>query len=357
MDYLGIFITGLTTGGISCLAMQGGILASAIANQKEDEIAQASSGPSSKKLITKVQSGSFDQLDWLPVAVFLVGKLISHTALGFLLGWLGSTMNLSLELRLSFQVVAGIFMFATAMNLLQVHPIFRYVVIQPPRFALKLLKNSTHGKAVFTPFVVGFLTVLIPCGVTQSMQLLAISAGSPVIGALILLFFVLGTAPIFAAIGVGMAKFSEFWRGAFLKVAAITLILLSAQAINGVLVVWNSPVTWQKIVTEVLDPAGVISPRANLPELVEGVQRVDLRVLNNGYEPRLVRVRNGIPVEMILTTQETYSCAVDFMIPAFGIREFLSPNGSKAIKFTPDKPGRYTFACSMGMYTGVLEVI
>jgi len=32
-----IFLTGLTTGGLSCLAVQGGLLTSIIANQKEGE--------------------------------------------------------------------------------------------------------------------------------------------------------------------------------------------------------------------------------------------------------------------------------------------------------------------------------
>ena len=37
MNLLLIFLTGLTTGGLSCLAMQGGLLASVIANQKDQE--------------------------------------------------------------------------------------------------------------------------------------------------------------------------------------------------------------------------------------------------------------------------------------------------------------------------------
>ena len=37
MNLLLIFLTGLTTGGLSCLAMQGGLLAGVIANQKEQE--------------------------------------------------------------------------------------------------------------------------------------------------------------------------------------------------------------------------------------------------------------------------------------------------------------------------------
>ena len=33
-----IFLTGLTTGGLACLAVQGGLLTSIIANQKDQEI-------------------------------------------------------------------------------------------------------------------------------------------------------------------------------------------------------------------------------------------------------------------------------------------------------------------------------
>lgn len=68
--------------------MQGGLLTSAIANQKDGEIEEAIKQRSSKKKIKQLSNTtatSFDQLDWLPVAMFLVGKLISHTLLGFFL--------------------------------------------------------------------------------------------------------------------------------------------------------------------------------------------------------------------------------------------------------------------------------
>src|SRR5687767_169156 len=137
MNYLAIFLTGLTTGGLTCLAMQGGLLASVIANQKEDEIEKE-----------KTKTG-FDELDWLPVALFLISKLIAHVVLGFLLGWLGSQIELSLTMRLIFQGLAAVFMLATAANLLELHPIFRYVVFQPPKFMMRMVRNSTKSKALF----------------------------------------------------------------------------------------------------------------------------------------------------------------------------------------------------------------
>ena len=75
MNLWAIFLTGLTTGGLSCLAMQGGLLASIISNQKENE------------LVTQNKNNaisSFDQLDWLPVTLFLGAKLISHTILSLI---------------------------------------------------------------------------------------------------------------------------------------------------------------------------------------------------------------------------------------------------------------------------------
>jgi sulfite exporter TauE/SafE len=97
-------------------------------------------------------------------------------------------------------------MFATAMNLLNVHPIFRYVSFQPPKILQRLIRNTTKSKTLFAPGLLGFLTIFIPCGVTQAMEVIAINTGSPLQGALILLAFVLGTSPLFALLGIATAK-------------------------------------------------------------------------------------------------------------------------------------------------------
>lgn len=361
MNWWTIFITGLTTGGLSCLAMQGGILASAIANQKDDEIESAQKNRSSKKKIkqiTNTNPSSFDQLDWLPVSMFLIGKLISHTLFGFFLGFLGSQLELSLTAKLFFQALAALFMFATAMNLLEIHPIFRYVVIQPPRFFSRIIKNSTKSKAVFTPFLIGFLTLLIPCGVTQSMEVLAMSSGNPLLGAGIMFTFVLGTSPLFAILGVGVAKLSEVWSATFMQIAALSLIFLSIASFNGILVVIDAPITLQKIKIALLDPAGVIYTDTNSTAQVQGgVQNITLQIQNAGYVPNRLQVKAGVPVNLTLQTTDAYTCASDFVFPEFNVRARLGANDSQTLTFTPTKKGRFTFTCSMGMYTGVLEVI
>lgn len=347
MNLITIFLTGLTTGGLSCLAMQGGLLTSVIANQKEDEAGEVKKG--------------IDLLDWLPVTIFLISKLVSHTLLGFLLGLLGSQIEMSLSMRLLFQGVAAVFMFATAANLLDLHPIFRFVVFQPPKSMYKLVKNATKGKALFTPAVIGFMTIFIPCGVTQAMEVLAISSGSPFLGALIMFSFVLGTMPLFAILGIATAKLSEKFQNSFMKVAAFLLIILAFQSVNGILVVLNSPLTAGKIVKPFtyFFSNDRFSQESQSPATSDsaGVQQLLIDVTSYGYTPKNPKVKVGVPVQLTLQTKDTYTCASSFILKAFSIQMQLGPTDSQTVSFTPTKKGKYPFSCSMGMYTGVLEVI
>ncbi len=345
-----IFLTGLTTGGLSCLAVQGGLLTSIIANQKEQERTKTSKNFSLK---------SFDDLDWMPVGMFLLAKLIAHVILGFLLGALGSTLSLSLNVRLFFQVFTALFMFASAMNLLNVHPIFRYLTFQPPKFIQRMVRNSTKSKALFAPAILGLLTIFVPCGITQAMEVLAISIGSPISGALIMFAFILGTAPLFALIGVATAKLSEGWHDNFMKIAALALIGMAIYSINGVMIVTGSPITISKITRPItyFFSNERFSNSGTVMAAVDGVQKVTIEALSAGYSPNRVTVSVNVPVELTISTNNTYSCASAFIFREFGISTFLEPTDSETFTFTPTKKGKFTYTCSMGMYTGVMEVI
>src|SRR5258708_36397816 len=124
------FLTGLTTGGISCIAVQGGLLATTI---NEDN-------------------------RYSHVGIFLIAKLIAYTILGLLLGTIGSALIITSNLQAWMQIFIGIFMIITAARLLNIHPIFRYFVIQPPRFIYKFIKNEAKSKSTFTPAILGVMT-------------------------------------------------------------------------------------------------------------------------------------------------------------------------------------------------------
>ncbi len=91
------FITGLTTGGLSCMAVQGGLLASSLAGQIETEMQH-----------TRIKNLRIAP----PILLFLLSKLIAYTLLGFLLGALGSMLQLTLGMRAALQFLSH-FMIAT----------------------------------------------------------------------------------------------------------------------------------------------------------------------------------------------------------------------------------------------------
>lgn len=346
-----VFLTGLTTGALTCLAMQGGLLTGVIANQKAAD--RKNQGLTNR----------LDKNDWLPVSLFLGSKLAAHTILGFFLGALGSMIVLSLEVKVAFQIFTALFMLATAMNLLNVHPIFRYVLLQPPKFIQKKIRRTTKDGSWFAPVTLGLLTIFIPCGVTQAMEVLAINSGSPLEGAMIMFAFVLGTVPLFSLIGLLTSRLSEVWQTKFLKVAAISLIVMAIYILNGALVVMNAPVSWQKTLATYQKlrqyESGSTSASANddLVKVNQNKQAVTIAIQARGYVPDYFKVKRGIPVELTLETNEVYSCASAFVFREFGIRTMLKPTDRQTFSFTPTKPGKFIYSCSMGMYSGVMEVI
>ncbi len=330
MNYWLIFLTGLTTGGLSCLAVQGGLLAATLATTAEKK----------------------DKLhDAIPTVIFLASKLLTYTLLGALLGYFGSLFQLTTTMRIWFQVIAAVFMLGLAGSMLDLHPIFRYFVIQPPKWVGKLLRGQTKNPSVFAPAILGVFTVLIPCGVTQAMEVLAISTGNLLAGALIMFAFVLGTSPLFLTVGWLTTKLSESFRIRFFKFAALLVIFIALTSINGALVLAGSKYSFNNWVwafkTTFLSPA--VASAAN--------NDVTVNVFNNGYSPHNFSVKVNQPVNLSLVTQGTYSCASVFTIPALNITKVLPPTGTTNVTFTPTKTGLITFACGMGMYTGTINVI
>lgn len=325
------FITGLTTGGVSCFAVQGGLLTSALASEEEINV--------SKKLRVR------------GLIVFLIAKLIAYTFLGLLLGLIGSRLIISPKTQGWFQIIIGVYMLITAANLVNLHPFFKYFVIRPPKFIFKLLRNQTKVKSFFTPALLGALTVLIPCGVTQGMMLLAISAGNPLTSALILFSFILGTIPIFFAIG--LATNELFAHKAFLYLAALVVLIFGLISINSGQILRGSVHTFQNYWKVTIGS----NENSSTAKIVNGKQQVAIEVTSHGYKSDVNTVKVGIPVEITLTTNNVLSCARAFTIPDYNISKVLPVTGTATIEFLPSHTGIVVYTCSMGMYSGSFNVV
>jgi len=346
MDLVTIFLTGLAIGGVSCLAVQGGLLASTIAAREEADL----------------DSKNQKKHTLLPTTAFLVTKLIAYIILGFVLGAFGGALQISDQVKTIMQLVAGLYMLAVAGNLLNLHPIFRYAVIQPPKFLAKKIRNQSKSADLFAPAFLGAMTIFIPCGTTLAMETLAISSGSPLLGASIMGAFILGTSPLFLLLGYITTVLGDTFQRRFLKIAAFLVIYLGLSSVNGSLILMNSPITWQKITDAIpiqinLGDETTESDNQNMAQIIDGVQVAEIKALAGGYEPRYLKVKKGIPVKLNLVQQGGLSCAVAFTIPELGISKRIPQGGSEVVEFTPTKVGKITYTCSMGMYSGVIDVV
>lgn len=311
------FIAGLTTGGFSCFAVQGGLLTSALAE-------------SDKKR---------------GLLVFLTVKVIAYTLLGFLLGFLGASLNISPKVQGWLQIFIGLYMLATAARLLNLHPAFRYFVITPPKFIFRFLRKQSQTA------ILGFLTILIPCGVTQAMMLLALGSGNPFWGASIMLAFTLGTTPVFLAIG--LAATQALKHKAFAAVAAGFIFVIGILSVNSGQILRGSVHTLQNYWAALI---GTVE-EAKAATIKGGVQEVTIGVGNNGYKSSVNTLKAGVPVKLKLVSEGVRSCARAFAIPELNYFKVLPQTGTETIEFTPKKIGKLTYTCSMGMYTGSFNVI
>lgn len=341
VDLWVVFFTGLTVGGLSCLAIQGGLLASALARPVDGLPQQATSNVQ----ITRSA--------W-PVLYFLGAKLIAHAALGWLLGSLGAAAQITPGVQAAMQIGAGLYMVVVALNLLDAHPALRYLVIQPPRALTRMVRKQSRVQEAFTPVLLGLLTTLIPCGATQAMMMLAISAGSASLGAAIMVAFVLGTMPVFVLLGLAATQARGRFERVLTRAAAALILALGLLAINTGLNLAGSPLALERMLASVL---GSGTSETVTARLVNGVQELTINVTNTAYLPEGLSAESGIPLRLRLITDNTYSCTLIFNVPDAGVWEALPITGETVVDLPAQPPGSLHFTCGMGMHNGLIRIV
>jgi sulfite exporter TauE/SafE len=336
------FVTGITTGGLSCLAVQGGLLASSLAHQIEQDYVEQSA--QHKKGGAKISPRSNSAL---PILLFLISKLVAYTLLGALLGWLGSYLTLSPMTRAMLMIAIGIFMIGNALRMFNVHPIFRYFSIEPPKFITRYIRRTAKGTDTVTPLFLGALTVLIPCGVTQAMMATALGTGSVAMGAALMFAFVLGTSPVFFIIAYLTTELGARLEKFFMHIVAVVVLILGFTTLNSGLNILGSPLSFQNLTRNLIPSNRFSDPAA----AAEG--EIFLSVNNDGYFPRSLSAPADTAVTLNLVTNQTYSCARDFVIPSLNVHQLLPDTGTMQVSIPAQSKGTTMFfTCSMGMYTG-----
>ncbi len=191
------FIIGLIASVSSCLAIVGGLVLSLSAKISEDDVS-----------------------DTKTFLLFHISRLISFAVLGGMLGLIGNTIGINFTFTAILGLIASVVMLILGLNLVGV---FAKHKIALPSGIFKLFRKVEHK--TFTPLAIGFGTFFLPCGFTQSMQVVAVSSGSFISGMLIMFAFALGTLPILAFLSFGSASFAHGRHASlFFKSAGVVVI-------------------------------------------------------------------------------------------------------------------------------------
>lgn len=331
-----VLLVGITAGLSTCLALVGGLILGISARHAEKH-------PEA----TAMQK-------FRPHLFFNAGRIISYALLGGLLGSLGSFLQLSGTTMGVVTILVGIAMLMLGLKLVGIFPRLENGGFTLPKGISRFLGIKNHEKEYShkSSFITGALTFFLPCGFTQAMQLYAVSTGSFLQGGLIMGVFALGTAPGLLGVGGLTSAVKGIFAKRFFKFAGVVVVLLALFNIsNGyTLTGWQlgSALSAEKeSQSEKLDPNVTLE---------NGVQIVKMTELSSGYSPNKFTIKKDIPVRWVIDATAPYSCASSLMIPKLNIRKNLKA-GENIIEFTPKETGRLVFSCSMGMYTGVFNVV
>ncbi len=309
-----LFIVGLLT-SIHCIAMCGGINISVSMDRK-------------------FKSGF----------LYNLGRVTSYTIIGGIVGGIGSTIAINDTIKDIISIVAGIFMIVMGLNMTNIFK-SNFINIHIPKFIGRFInKNKKNANS---PFIIGMLNGLMPCGPLQTMQLYALGTGSILKGALSMFFFSLGTTPLM----LGLSTLSSFISG---KMG------VQLKKISGVLVVFLGIIMFNRgfdytSITNLKEPS--FDPKkVTIAVIKDGYQEVTTRFENGRYKP--IVVEKGIPVRwtIVIEDGDLNGCNNSIIIKEYNLQKDLD-YGDNLVIFTPNDIGKFKYTCWMRMIASSIYVV
>jgi sulfite exporter TauE/SafE/copper chaperone CopZ len=357
MGYGMVFIIGLVT-SVHCVAMCGGISLSQCIPASPSPV-PAGSSPS--------PAGNGRKL-LFPAILYNTGRVISYTAIGALVGALGSVITVSGRFQGLVQLAAGIFMVIMGINMLGFFPILRRLI---PRLPGIFARKIDRQKAANRPLLIGLLNGFMPCGPLQAMQLYALSTGSPIAGALSMFLFSMGTVPLRFGIGALSSLLSNTVKGPrfrrrVMRAGAILITVMGMTMFTYGFNLSGFSFDFPGKALAAINPFapgagrrgnGVSAPVVETSFNIEnGVQIVN-STLSGGRYPAIT-VQAGIPVKWTIDAPagSINGCNNRMIIREYGIEHRFRP-GENVIEFTPAKTGRFPYSCWMGMIRSSITVV
>jgi uncharacterized protein len=196
-------------------------------------------------------------------------------------------------------------------------------------------------------------TVLIPCGVTLSVEALALTSGSAWTGALTMAVFIIGTSPLFAVLGYAARTAARVWQGRLAIATGLLVLAMGLYTLNGGLTLVDSPLAANNLAQTL----GFAPPPATADTVTTdtaGQQTAVLTASPGSYSPANIALRAGLPTTLIVRSAGNDGCTRAFVIA--GEQYILPVDGDTRIDLGVVQPGTLHYRCGMGMYSGILTI-
>lgn len=326
MGYGILFVVGMIT-SLHCIAMCGGINLSQCVSYKFGE----------------GDAGKMSKLK--PSLMYNAGRVVSYTAVGGIVGALGSAVSFSGTAKGIVAVLSGVFMVIMGLNMLNVFPWLRRINPRMPRIFGNAVHNNSGKRG---PFYVGLLNGLMPCGPLQAMQIYALGTGSVLAGVASMFVFSLGTVPLMFGFGAVSSFLSGKFTHRMMKVSAVLVMILGVIMLNRGLNLSGLSVGGAAYASS--------GNPGNVARIEGNVQVVETKLESGRYTP--FTVQKGIPVKWTIKAGagDINGCNGEVTIPKYGISQKLVP-GDNLIEFTPEEEGNIPYTCWMGMISSNIRVV
>lgn len=324
------FVIGLVAGTSSCLAVTGGLLLSMAAKYNEVH-----------KTETRWQK-------FKPLLAFNGGRLISYFLLGGLVGLLGQSIALSTQATGVMNIVIALVMVYLALSILKILP-KGVLGIKPPKALSHWIAGLSEHEHPLAPFVLGALTFFLPCGFTQSLQLVALASGSFWEGALTMFVFALGTLPAL----LGISAISSFTEGRaarlFLRFSGTLVLLLALLNLKSGLAL-----TGFELPSFKSEPVEAVEVEVD----ADGTQVIRIKANAFSYDPSSFTIEAGKPVRIeVDAAKNVGGCGSVITVPKYDFVEYLTPGQSTTLGTIENPQDDFIITCGMGMISTRVNVV
>jgi uncharacterized protein len=325
-------LLGLVASVSTCMATSGALFLSTIGALGNDE-------PAVNSVQQKI----------IPAISYSVGRVISYAAVGLLAGYIGKTLTYNLQLGTWLTLIVSVFMILVGLDMAKIISLQKYIGQTFTKGIFEKLSAKLKENPKQTALLLGMLTVLLPCGFTQTVMVYGIGLANPVQSMLMMAAFAAGTVPMLMVLGFVNSFTKASWYPLLQKTMGVIVLFIGITYVLNFASLLGFTLPNRAVSNAAQQEAVNEAPVKN------GVQEITMTVNGRGYSPNFFTIKKGVRVRWIIKGENVYGCQGYLVAPKIDVQQPLRP-GDNVIEFTPTEDGTIPFSCSMGMYRGQFQV-